>query len=71
VPAVEVIGAGVGRHAHAPERAAALLEWLVTQAALPGAPRDAALGEAAADGMVNGGWGADDAVKLAERAGYR
>jgi len=71
VPAVEITGAGIGRHAHSPEGAAGLLAWLADHAALPGATRAAGLDAESANTLSAGGWGAADAVKLAERAGYR
>lgn len=63
---INVEAAGVARHARNPEGAQRLIEWLITQTPL---------GDGDLDGVSNrnvgiAGWHNEDAVKLAERAGY-
>lgn len=63
---VDIEGIGVARHAREPESARKLVEWLLTSHA----------GELGDDqhstrNVGVAGWRADEAIKLAERAGYR
>lgn len=70
-PAGELAAAGVARHAAQPVRALALLDWLATEARLPGAAREAAAADLPGADTAVTAWRYEDARKLAERAGYR
>ena len=61
---VDIDGIGIARHAREPESALQLIEWLVTTNAAESATQTGALPVARA------AWRIDDAIRLAERAGY-
>jgi iron(III) transport system substrate-binding protein len=73
-------GAGIARHARNPEAAAALIEWMLSDAAQSGySQRTFSYSVIDADKLIDvsrknvsaTGWRDADAVKLAQRAGYR
>jgi iron(III) transport system substrate-binding protein len=66
---VDVEAVGIGRHAEHPDAARQLIGWLLRDAEYPGSP--AAEWPAAAPLNVGiAGWHADEAIRLAERAGW-